>query len=39
MLVPPVVIVTTTLLNGKCGITYGDSITLADGIPPFVHSW
>jgi len=38
VLVPPVVIVTSTLLNGQCGVTYADSITIADGIPPFVHS-
>ncbi len=38
VLVPPIVIVTTNLLNGKCGTSYGDSITLADGIPPFNHT-
>ncbi len=38
VLVPPVVIVTTTLLNGICGVAYADGITISSGIPPFNHT-
>ena len=37
VLVPPVVITTTTVADGKCGTVYGDSISITDGIPPFKH--
>ncbi|MCC7138576.1 MAG: hypothetical protein IT460_09150 [Planctomycetes bacterium] len=37
VLVPPVVITSTTVADGKCGTVYGDSISISDGIPPFTH--
>src|SRR5262245_9392472 len=38
VLVPPVIITTVSVANGKCGTVYSDQISVADGIPPFKHS-
>ena len=37
VLVPPLIITSTTVGNGKCGTTYVDQISISDGIPPFQH--
>ncbi len=37
VLVPPLVITSTTVANGKCGTTYTDQVSISDGIPPFQH--
>ncbi len=37
VLVPPLVITSTSVADGKCGATYADQISISDGIPPFRH--
>jgi hypothetical protein len=37
VLVPPLVITSTTVANGKCGTVYADQVSISDGIPPFQH--
>jgi|GEM_PF-2722950 len=37
VLVPPLVITSTSVADGKCGTTYTDQVSISDGIPPFRH--
>jgi hypothetical protein len=37
VLVPPVVVVTTSLPDGKCGTNYAEVIEFSDGVAPFRH--
>lgn len=32
---PPIIIATTNLPNGRCGLNYGQTIQIVDGVPPF----
>src|SRR5262245_43791442 len=38
VLVPDVVITTTSVKNGTIGVGYSDKVEVVDGIPPFTHS-
>ena len=38
VLVPPIIIATTTVPNGKCGTNYTSKIDIVDGIPPFTNT-
>jgi hypothetical protein len=38
VLVPPIIISTTSLPDGKCGTNYSEIIEIVDGVPPFRHS-
>lgn len=37
VLIPPILVTTTSLANGRCGVAYNDVISVSDGIPPFNH--
>jgi hypothetical protein len=38
VLVPPIIISTTFVPDGKCGTDYNEKIDIVDGVPPFQHS-
>ncbi len=38
VLIPPIIITTLSVPDGKCGTTYDGQIDVADGVPPFLHS-
>jgi hypothetical protein len=37
VLIPDIVIASTSVSDGKCGTTYSDKVEVLDGIPPFLH--
>jgi hypothetical protein len=37
VLIPEILITTTSLPDGKCGQVYSDRVEVLDGIPPFLH--
>ncbi len=38
VLIPPIIVTTLSLPDGKCGTTYDGQVDVADGVPPFLHS-